>query len=148
MAKTGSSNAYLHSKRNGLLNEALELMVGARRTRAGEAEGEGTLFSLLGAPALSLRSPSLNPENAMFLNLPQVAAPAPRPHTSPMGLSPLSRTSFRSRAPSPQASMFCGNPKMRFTPIFLVPSYLPWRSDRDGERKSHQLRAQSLFFSY
>lgn len=45
MAKTGSSNAYLHSKRNGLLNEALELMVGARRTRAGEAEGEGTLFS-------------------------------------------------------------------------------------------------------
>lgn len=77
MAKTGSSNAYLHSKRNGLLNEALELMVGARRTRAGEAEGEGTLFSLLGAPALSLRSPSLNPENAMFLNLPQVAAPPP-----------------------------------------------------------------------
>nr|KAF6290791.1 potassium voltage-gated channel subfamily D member 3 [Myotis myotis] len=26
VAKTGSSNAYLHSKRNGLLNEALELM--------------------------------------------------------------------------------------------------------------------------
>lgn len=147
MAKTGSSNAYLHSKRNGLLNEALELMVGARRTRAGERRARGPCF--LGAPALSLRSPSLNPENAMFLNLPQVAAPPPpHPHTSPMGLSLLSRTSFRSRAPSPQASMFCGNPKMRFTPIFLVPSYLPWRSDRDGERKSHQLRAQSLFFSY
>lgn len=29
MAKTGSSNAYLHSKRNGLLNEALELTVRA-----------------------------------------------------------------------------------------------------------------------
>lgn len=27
VAKTGSSNAYLHSKRNGLLNEALELTV-------------------------------------------------------------------------------------------------------------------------
>lgn len=36
VAKTGSSNAYLHSKRNGLLNEALELMVGAGGTRAGE----------------------------------------------------------------------------------------------------------------
>lgn len=29
VAKTGSSNAYLHSKRNGLLNEALELTVSA-----------------------------------------------------------------------------------------------------------------------
>lgn len=40
MAKTGSSNAYLHSKRNGLLNEALELMVSAQRPPAGE-DGEG-----------------------------------------------------------------------------------------------------------
>lgn len=32
VAKTGSSNAYLHSKRNGLLNEALELTVGAQKT--------------------------------------------------------------------------------------------------------------------
>lgn len=30
VAKTGSSNAYLHSKRNGLLNEALELTVSAK----------------------------------------------------------------------------------------------------------------------
>lgn len=32
VAKTGSSNAYLHSKRNGLLNEALELTVSAETT--------------------------------------------------------------------------------------------------------------------
>lgn len=32
VAKTGSSNAYLHSKRNGLLNEALELTVSAQKT--------------------------------------------------------------------------------------------------------------------
>lgn len=39
MAKTGSSNAYLHSKRNGLLNEALELMVGAPGALAGRGRG-------------------------------------------------------------------------------------------------------------
>lgn len=32
VAKTGSSNAYLHSKRNGLLNEALELTVSVQKT--------------------------------------------------------------------------------------------------------------------
>lgn len=44
MAKTGSSNAYLHSKRNGLLNEALELMVGASRTWAGRWRGPWACF--------------------------------------------------------------------------------------------------------
>ena len=61
MAKTGSSNAYLHSKRNGLLNEALELMVGAQRTRGREVEGRMNLVSLLGAPALLPQSPKLSP---------------------------------------------------------------------------------------
>lgn len=110
MAKTGSSNAYLHSKRNGLLNEALELMVGTQRTWAGEVEGEMALFSLPRAPALSPRSPNLNPENTMFLNFPQVAAPPP--HTSPMDRHRYPQTSFRSRAPSPKASMFHVNPKI------------------------------------
>lgn len=46
VAKTGSSNAYLHSKRNGLLTEALELMVGACRAWAGDGEGGKGSFSL------------------------------------------------------------------------------------------------------
>lgn len=72
MAKTGSSNAYLHSKRNGLLNEALELMVGAWGTRAGrcggwgghswEVEGRGGLFSHARGTSTPSQSPSLNPE--------------------------------------------------------------------------------------
>lgn len=133
MAKTGSSNAYLHSKRNGLLNEALELMVGTQGTWAGEVEGEGALLSLPGAPALSPRSPSLNPENNMFLNFPQVAAP----------LTFLSRGFVKpalDQGPPPQRSA-CSMLALKFD------SPLPWRSDRDGERKSHQLHAQSLFFS-
>lgn len=48
VAKTGSSNAYLHSKRNGLLNEALELMVGAWGTWVGETEGRTGLLFLPG----------------------------------------------------------------------------------------------------
>lgn len=41
VAKTGSSNAYLHSKRNGLLTEALELMVGTWRAWQWEWRGIG-----------------------------------------------------------------------------------------------------------
>lgn len=37
VAKTGSSNAYLHSKRNGLLNEALELTVSAETVSPSQA---------------------------------------------------------------------------------------------------------------
>lgn len=44
VAKTGSSNAYLQSKRNGLLNEALELTVSAETT------APCTVFEQLPAP--------------------------------------------------------------------------------------------------
>lgn len=87
MAKTGSSNAYLHSKRNGLLNEALELMVGAwwaveggpgwevpGGPRLGGGGDGGLVFSCKGTSTPS-QSPSLNPEMDMFPNHPQVATP-------------------------------------------------------------------------
>ena len=76
MAKTGSSNAYLHSKRNGLLNGALELMVGAQRTGAGEVEVTIDLFSLPGASEPPPQSPTLN----RCPHLPQVAAPTHLSH--------------------------------------------------------------------
>lgn len=56
VAKTGSSNAYLHSKRNGLLNEALELMVGAWRTWGG---GDRLAFSSWGHQHPHPKAPDL-----------------------------------------------------------------------------------------
>lgn len=72
VAKTGSSNAYLHSKRNGLLTEALELMVGAFGAWAGDGEGgEGLLFSSQGHHLP--QRPSVNPKKDMFPDLLQEA---------------------------------------------------------------------------
>lgn len=71
VAKTGSSNAYLHSKRNGLLNEALELMVGPRGPGLGEMQGKVGLFSLPEGTGLPPQSPNLNPEKDMFPTFPR-----------------------------------------------------------------------------
>ena len=62
MAKTGSSNAYLHSKRNGLLNEALELMVGAQRTWGQEVDGRMNLVSPPGGTRTSAPKPQTFPQ--------------------------------------------------------------------------------------
>lgn len=61
MAKTGSSNAYLHSKRNGLLNEALELMVGAQRTWGREVDREDELGFSPGGTSTSAPKPQTFP---------------------------------------------------------------------------------------
>lgn len=50
VAKTGSSNAYLHSKRNGLLNEALELTVSADKTPPSVSLGSSLLPPVPGLP--------------------------------------------------------------------------------------------------
>lgn len=52
VAKTGSSNAYLHSKRNGLLNEALELTVSADKTPPSVSLGSSLLPPIPGLPPL------------------------------------------------------------------------------------------------
>jgi len=53
VAKTGSSNAYLHSKRNGLLNEALELTVSTETiSPSTEFEKFPVLTPLPGLPPL------------------------------------------------------------------------------------------------
>lgn len=66
VAKTGSSNAYLHSKRNGLLNEALELTVSAE-TVSPSTEFEKFPIStpLLGLPPF----PSLLPHNCSLSSM-------------------------------------------------------------------------------
>ncbi|NXD13494.1 KCND3 protein, partial [Nothocercus nigrocapillus] len=61
VAKTGSSNAYLHSKRNGLLNEALELTVSAPKPPPSTAELESFpgLSYLVDDPLLSVRTSTI-----------------------------------------------------------------------------------------
>lgn len=55
VAKTGSSNAYLHSKRNGLLNEALELTVSADKMPPSVSLGSSLLPPVPGLPPPATR---------------------------------------------------------------------------------------------
>uniref|UniRef100_A0A4X1T8V9 Potassium voltage-gated channel subfamily D member 3 n=1 Tax=Sus scrofa TaxID=9823 RepID=A0A4X1T8V9_PIG len=95
VAKTGSSNAYLHSKRNGLLNEALELMVGAWRTWGG---GQACLL-FLGPPAPPPQSPRL------ALGHQLLHLPLPEETSYP-------EISFSSRVPGPKLA--CSRVTLKF----------------------------------